>query len=289
MTMLDIARKDFADAVRSRALWVATAIFLGFIVLAQGLVIAVVENPDPELASHFLEGPATEVVLPIIGLVVGYQAIVGERETGNIRFLLGLPHSRFDVVVGKFIGRFAVLLVAVLGGFLTAVGIIIATIGIPPLVPIATYVLFVLLSTASIVSVAIGISAIVSTRTRAISVVIGGYVLGTVLWTYVVDGLYYLVKGELPGVDPPTWIAVFDHLNPLTAMSTSGTVLLPEADPISITVTNDGASATQTTQASAGATDALVHEPLFLAAVLLLWTAFPLAVGYLRFRNADLS
>ncbi len=289
MTVIDIARKDVADAVRSRALWVATAIFLGFIVLTQGIVLAVVEDPDPELATRFLEGPATEVVLPILGLLVGYQAIVGERETGNMKFLLGLPHSRLDVLLGKFVGRTAVLAVAVLGGFLAAIRMIAATVGLPPLVPIAAYVLFVVLSVAAIVSIAVGISAVAETRTRAISIAIGGYLLATVLWSYVVDGLYYAVTRNLPGSDSPTWLAVVDHLNPLTAMSTSGDVFLPEASQIAITATEEGVSATQTDQTPSGASETLVHEPLFLLAVLLVWIVLPLAVGYLRFRNADLS
>lgn len=289
MTAIDIARKDVADAVRSRALWAATAIFLGFMVLTQFLVVTVVENPDPELATRFLEGPATEVVLPIVGLIVGYQAIVGERETGNVTFLLGLPHSRLDVVVGKVIGRFAVLSVALLSGFLAAIGVIVATLGVPPVVPIVTYVLFVLLSAAAVVSIAIGISAVVDTRGRAISVVVGGYIFATMLWSYVVDGAYYAINRDVPGADPPTWVAVLDHLNPLTALRTGGSVLLPEAGPISITVTEEGVSAAQTGQAPAGTTETLVHEPLFLVGVLVLWTVFPLAVGYLRFRDADLS
>lgn len=289
MTAIDIARKDVADAVRSRALWAATAIFLGFMVLTQFLVVTVVENPDPELATRFLEGPATEVVLPIVGLIVGYQAIVGERETGNVKFLLGLPHSRLDVVVGKFIGRFAVLSVALLSGFLAAIGVIVATLGVPPVVPIVTYVPFVLLSAAAVVAIAIGISAVVGTRGRAISVVVGGYIFATMLWSYVVDGAYYAINRDVPGADPPTWIAVLDHLNPLTALRTSGNVLLPEAGHISITVTEEGVSAAQTGQAPAGTTETLVHEPLFLAGVLVLWTVLPLAIGYLRFRDADLS
>jgi ABC-2 type transport system permease protein len=204
VTAIDIARKDVADAARSRALWVSTVIFLGFIALTQAIVITVVENPDSELAARFLEGPATEVVLPIFGLLIGYQAIVDERETGNVTFLLGLPHSRADIILGKFVGRVAVISVAVLGGFAAAVGLIVATVGVPPVVPVVEYLLFVILSAAAVVSIAIGISAVVSTRTGAISVVIGGYLLGTVLWSYVVDGVYYAVNRQLPGAEAPT-------------------------------------------------------------------------------------
>jgi ABC-2 type transport system permease protein len=125
----------------------------------------------------------------------------------------------------------------------------------------------------------------VSTRTRAICVVVGGYLLGTVLWSY---GVYYAVNRQLPGAEAPTWVAVLDHLNPLTALSTCADVFLPEANQIPITVTNEGATATQAGQMPTGATDSLVHEPLFLFSVLSFWIVVPLTIGYLRFRDADL-
>ncbi|WP_394741012.1 hypothetical protein [Natronococcus roseus] len=46
-----------------------------------------VEDPDPELAARFLEDLETETVLPILGLLIGYQAIGSGRETGNVNHL----------------------------------------------------------------------------------------------------------------------------------------------------------------------------------------------------------
>lgn len=289
MTALDVAVKDFSDAVRSRALWIASGIFLVLMVLVVSLVVWVFSNPDPRLASTFLNGPATDAVLPIIGLVIGYKAIVGERETGNVKFLLGLPHSRRDIVIGKFLGRFAVLSVAIVIGFAAAAAIIVAVLGVPPVVPMVSYLLFVLLGGAAVVATAVGVSAVVSTPSRAIAAVVGGYIFATTLWSIVPSGLHYVVNGELPRPDAPLWVEVVDHLNPLVAISAGGSALLPNDSKIEVLVTESGITASETGPAPDSAVDSLVNEPIFLVGILLLWTVLPLAVGYLRFKGTDLS
>lgn len=44
-----------------------------------------------------------------------YGAILHERNSGSIRFLLGLPNSRRDIVVGKFLGRSGTVAVPLVG------------------------------------------------------------------------------------------------------------------------------------------------------------------------------
>jgi ABC-2 type transport system permease protein len=53
---------------------------------------------------------------PIVGVVVGYNAVSGGRESGSLKLLLSLPHSRADVVFGKVVGRGAALSLAVFAG-----------------------------------------------------------------------------------------------------------------------------------------------------------------------------
>jgi len=43
----------------------------------------------------------------------GYMAVVGERRSGSIKILLGLPPNRADVVFGKLLGRMGVVGLAV--------------------------------------------------------------------------------------------------------------------------------------------------------------------------------
>lgn len=289
MTALDIASKDFADAVRSRALWFAIGIYVLFMILAQLAVVTFFEDPDPSITSTFLAGPGTMEILPMIGLIVGYRAIVGERETGNVKFLLGLPHSRRDIILGKFLGRYAVVAVTVVIGFAASFAIMVATVGVPPLGQFVAYMIFVLLCSAAVVATAVGVSAIVSSSTRAMTVLIGGFLLMRLLWDNVPNGIYYAINGTLPGGDPPLWHELVDHLNPLTVLSTGGDVFLPEVQRLAIEVTEEGVTATQEGEVARTAGDTLVYEPLFLVTVLLLWIGLPLAAGYLRFRDSDIN
>jgi ABC-2 type transport system permease protein len=289
MTALDIASKDFADAVRSRALWFAIGVYVLLMILAQVVVVTIHENPDPSIMSTFLASPGTIEILPMIGLIVGYRAIVGERETGNIKFLLGLPHSRWDIILGKFFGRYAVVAVTVAIGFAASFAIMMATVGVPSLGPFVAYMIFVLLFSAAVVATAVGVSATVSSSTRAMTVLIGGFLFMRLLWDNVPNGIYYVINGTLPAGDPPLWHELVDHLNPLTVLSTGGDVFLPAVQRIAIEVNEEGITATQGGEVARTAGDTLVYEPLFLVVLLLLWIALPLSIGYLRFRDSDLN
>lgn len=127
MSWAHVARKDFADASRSKLLWGLTVILL---LLVAGLsVIPYLLDSDGSVAFGagltFVFG-AVGFLIPIIGLVVGYRSIVGERESGSIRFLLGLPNSRRDVVIGKVIGRAIVVAVPTIFAFIVGAIVIYA-------------------------------------------------------------------------------------------------------------------------------------------------------------------
>jgi len=130
MSALTVAKKDFRDAIRSRtllALIVLFAIFTAGGAYVSTLIGGLLSNANPAGSQSALDlifallTPAS-LLVPVIGLLAGYKAIAGERESGSLKFLLGLPHSRRDVVLGKVIGRAAVVTVAILIGF--AVGIV---------------------------------------------------------------------------------------------------------------------------------------------------------------------
>ena len=44
-------------------------------------------------------------LLPLVGVLLGYGAVVSERESGAIRLSLSLPHSRRDLLVGTVVSR----------------------------------------------------------------------------------------------------------------------------------------------------------------------------------------
>lgn len=114
MTWSTVAKKDFRDAVQSRALWALVSVF---VVLSLTASYAYVEVPEmfgePGGATFggllFFTVGLTGLFVPITAIVVCYKSIAGERELGSIKLLLSLPTTRSNVYLGKVIGRAAVL------------------------------------------------------------------------------------------------------------------------------------------------------------------------------------
>lgn len=106
---MPIAHKDINDAGRSRLVWVILAGFtLGFL----GYVASEGMGDDVALAPTIEDlAVAIALVLPVIALLLGYKSIAHERINGSIVLLLSFPHSRADLVLGKYVGRSVVLLV----------------------------------------------------------------------------------------------------------------------------------------------------------------------------------
>jgi Cu-processing system permease protein len=59
----------------------------------------------------------TIFLVPLIALLLSYDAIVGEAERGTLLLLLAYPVSRPQVVLGKFLGHTAVLALATAVGY----------------------------------------------------------------------------------------------------------------------------------------------------------------------------
>jgi len=122
MSTLAVAKKDFRDSIRSRALLVITVLFAlltgggAFVSSWAGEILEVGGDQTTLDLLLALQTPASFIV-PIIALLIGYGAISRERESGSLKFLLGLPHTRRDVIFGKVLGRTAVVAVSITIGF----------------------------------------------------------------------------------------------------------------------------------------------------------------------------
>ena len=56
------------------------------------------------------------LLVPLVALILGHDAVVGERERNTLGLLLSLPVRRVEVILAKFIGRLLALAAAVGGG-----------------------------------------------------------------------------------------------------------------------------------------------------------------------------
>lgn len=56
-------------------------------------------------------------LVPLIAVILGYDAIVGEKERGSLELLLSMPITRFEILLGKYLGLAAALACATALGF----------------------------------------------------------------------------------------------------------------------------------------------------------------------------
>ncbi|MBX0305690.1 ABC transporter permease subunit [Haloarcula salinisoli] len=144
-------------------------------------------------------------VLPFVGVLLGYGAVVGERESGALRLSLSLPHSRLDLLFGKFCSR-AGLLTGVLVGALTVAGaLVVYPFGELVLGRFLVFVLLTVLFGVLWCGLGLATSLVVATRRRALVLAFGLVFLFVIVWDLVAAALRAgldaagVIDGRLPG------------------------------------------------------------------------------------------
>ena len=120
-----LAVNEFLDGLRNR--WVAAAIILlGTTALA---LLLVGSAPGGTIRAGALDVSVVSLtslsvyLLPLIALLLSFDALVGEFERGTMLLLLTYPVARWQVVMGKFLGHMMILSTAVAVGYGGAAGI----------------------------------------------------------------------------------------------------------------------------------------------------------------------
>ncbi|ODR81716.1 ABC transporter [Haladaptatus sp. W1] len=277
MSWAVVARKDFEDAARSKMLWGITVLF---VLATAGTMFAVGSLTDDFTAKQaigFLSSPAT-LLVPLAALVVAYLAIAGERESGSIKLLLGLPHTRRDVLLGKLVGRSLVVGVATVIAFIAGAIVLAVQFGSFPVSDFLVQGVTTFIFGMVFVGIAIGFSAMASTRSRAMAGAIGLYFLFELIWDIVPVGVYYLIEGGMPNVTDglPPWYFLLQIINPKNAYSVAANFL------------SNPSGASPYAQLVNG-TVPFYLEGWFALALLALWLVVPVALGYWQFERADIS
>jgi len=113
-----IAAHELRIGMRNR--WaVATTVLLAALALSITLLGSAptgVVKTDPLAVVVVSLSSLTILLVPLIALMLSFDAIVGEHERGTLALLLSYPVARWQVVVGKILGQTTIL------GFATVVG-----------------------------------------------------------------------------------------------------------------------------------------------------------------------
>lgn len=267
-----IAIKELRDGLRNRwviaatvllALFALTLAFLGAaptgLVKAGAMAVTVVSLAN---LSIFL--------LPLIALLLSFDAIVGEHEGGSLGLLLAYPIARWQVVLGKFAGHVAILWIATGIGY-GAAGTVVALFA-----DSGGWNTFALLLVSSVllgaVFIAIGyvLSTAVRERATAAGLAIGVWLLFVLVYDMALLGVLVADHGRTLGPGVVSWLLLANPADAYRLLNLAGT---PDARLYSGMV---------------GLAGDLRLSSAALATALALWIAAPLGVATLLFQRREI-
>ena len=130
---------------------------------------------------------------PLIGLLLGFDAINGERNGGTLDRLLAQPIHRDDVINGKFLAGVAVIAIVMISMALLLCGVGLFQIGIPPsgeeVVRIMAFVFFSIVYTSFWLGLAILLSIVSRHAATSALVVIAIWLIMTFFMPLITAGL----------------------------------------------------------------------------------------------------
>ena len=114
-----ITGKEVRDSLRNR--WVlAAALLLAALALSLGFLGSSPTGSvkvDPLTVTVVSLSSLSIFLIPLIAMLLSYDALIGEIERGTMALLLSYPISRNQILAGKFIGHLIILALATTAGY----------------------------------------------------------------------------------------------------------------------------------------------------------------------------
>lgn len=289
-----IATKDFRDAVRSWTFWGLSAFFFLLVGLS-AFAIGYFGDADTSTADFLgTVSQVTRLVVPLIALLLGWKSIAGERESGSIKILLSLPHSRLDVVLGKYLGRTAVLALSLLIGFLIGAVVIAVMLSPPAIADYAGFIAMTIVYGVAYLGIAIALSSITRSTTIAGAAMFGVFVLFYIVWNLLTVALQYLMfEGYFEGVEYTMTIegneAVGERLPDWGLFVQTIDPGIAYANALSVIEAAEGAGfGTAFPEFWFDGGIPFYLQDWFSFLILLVWIVVPVAIAIVRFDRVDL-
>lgn len=272
-----VAQKELRSFFTGRTPKIGVGLVALVFVFGGYITPTTVENPavmDVTIADldQVLRGIIVFLV-PLFGLLLGYRAVVGEREGGQLALVLSSPISRADVVLGKTLCRGLILVTTLTAGTLGAAALVDYPFGTVALDTLIIFLVTTVLYGVVFLTIGIGLSTLTASTRRATILTFGVFFLFVVAWPglegYVLDALQYL---NLAGDALPDWARFVYGAEP--------TLLYQRVMDAFVADVNTGAYLGPSAPWYLGGGTAVV----LLAA----WAVLPVVGGYVRFRRTDL-
>lgn len=274
MNLLLVAMQEIRVGLRNR--WVvATTLLLATLALSLVLLGSAptgTVKADPLAVVVVSLASLTIFLIPLIALLLSFDAIVGEQERGTLMLLLSYPVARWQVIVGKAIGQVAILGVATLIGYGAAAGALAlqADIGAQAWKAYAAMVLTSVMLGAAFVSMGCLASTLVRERATAAGLAVGVWLFFVLVYDSALLGVLVADQGRI-----------------VTGRALNALLLLNPADVYRLfNMTASQSVSVYSGMAGPGDAGAL-PAPVFLA-VLAAWAVAPLALAVVAFQRRSI-
>ena len=262
-----IAAKEFRDRMRNRWVLAVTLVFTVFsLVIAyfggaqQGAVgFRSIEFTIASLVSLVI------YLIPLISLLLGFDAIVGERERGSLDLLLSLPITRLELLLGKYLGLAAALTLSTLVGFGLVAVLLYQHISWAGLYHYIGFMISSVLLGLAFLSMAVLMSVVARDRTRASGLAIAMWFFFVLVFDLLLLGILVGTGGSFGG-DTFAWLLL---LNPADVFRILNVFSLDDV---------------RTMYGLASIIPPSLGSPLVMGSVMLAWIVLPLAVARWRFK-----
>ncbi len=214
-----IAKKEYVESFKNRWILLFAFAFLGISVLVSFYGTLGTQSKswrDLQTTILYLSS-YIEYMVPLLGLILGYNSIVGEKEAGSLELLLSYPVDRGEVLSGKFLGLWGVLATCVISGL--GLGGVLIAVNVEKVIW-AEYYFFILSSViigGVYLSLAILLSAVLTESSTSLIAAIFLFFLFSFIWLFSMYALAEVTFGWdiLREGTPPRWYFGLQLFNPL--------------------------------------------------------------------------
>lgn len=263
-----IASKEFWDRIRNRWVLAVALVFTAFaLVIAyfgaaqQGSVgFRSIDLTIASLVSLVI------YLIPLIALVLGFDAIVGERERGSLDLLLSMPITRLELLLGKYLGLAAALTFSTVAGFGLVAIVLSARLDLNALYHYFGFMLSSVLLGCAFLSLAVMLSVFATDRTRASGMAIATWFFFVLVFDLLLLGALVVTGGQWGGEFLPYLLMA----NPADVFRILNIFSLDDV---------------RTLYGLATVFPSSLADPWLLGLVMLAWIVVPLGIASWRFRK----
>jgi Cu-processing system permease protein len=211
-----VAAKEFSDRLRNRWVLAVALVFTVFSLAITYFGSAAQGQIGPRSIEATIASLVSLVIylIPLIALLLGFDAIVGERERGSLDLLLALPITRLELLLGKYLGLAVALALSTLAGFALVAALLWHRFGAAGLYHYGGFVLSSVLLGLAFLSLALLLSVLARDRTRASGLAIALWFALVLVFDLLLLGLLVASGGELGGLLGGDGFAYLLLLNP---------------------------------------------------------------------------